>query len=200
LDHLERELTDDDAFVVAGNLNIQSRNEDALKVLTSVLVDEPIPTDRTFGGNPNTDRARSQPNDLVLPNPLAWSLRTFTGVGSRIFPNGLVFDSRVFTPLSAVAPIEFNDSAAAKHMAVIKDFSFPYTLTNWVEVPPPVLNIEPSGVVRWTGVPGVVYAVEGTQDLNGWQTIGTAESATTEFAYTNAPAQTTPEFLRVRAP
>lgn len=200
LDLLARELPADAPVMVAGNLNILSRNEDALKVLASVLVDEPIPTDRTFGGNANTDRQRSQPNDLLLPNPACWSLRTFTSIGSKIFPNGLVFDSRGFTPLSAVAPIEFNDSAAAKHMAVIKDFSFPYALTNWLEVPPPVLTIEPSGVVRWEGVPGIIYAVEGSNDLNGWLTIGIAESSTTEFAYTNSPPNLTPEFLRVRAP
>lgn len=199
LDDIEREIPEEALVVVGGNLNIQTRNEDALKVLTSLLVDDPIPTDRAFGGNANTDRQRAQPNDLLLVNPKCWALRTPTLVGSRSFPSGLVFDSRVFTPLSAVAPIEFDDSAAARHMAVVKDFAFPYPVTNWVEVPPPVLTIEPSGVVRWEGVPGITYTVEGSGDLAGWLPTGTAESATTAFAYTNSPPLATP-FLRVRAP
>jgi hypothetical protein len=46
--------------------------------------------------------------------------------GSR-FPNGLVFDSRVFTPLGKCPPVRQGDSGLPnmQHMAVVRDFSLP---------------------------------------------------------------------------
>ena len=45
-------------------------------------------------------------------------------IGENSFANGLVFDSRVYTPLSDVAPVVQSDSGATnmQHMAVIRDF------------------------------------------------------------------------------
>jgi hypothetical protein len=49
-----------------------------------------------------------------------------TWVGNSIYGSGLVFDSRVYTPLSEVAPVLVTDSAEAgmQHMPVVRDFSF----------------------------------------------------------------------------
>ena len=54
-------------------------------------------------------------------------LRTPVLIGTSRFENGLVFDSRVFTPLSAVAPVQRGDSEAQnmQHMAVVRDFLVP---------------------------------------------------------------------------
>ena len=40
------------------------------------------------------------------------------------FPSGLVFDSRVFTPLDKVPPVQLGDSGVQnmQHMAVVRDF------------------------------------------------------------------------------
>lgn len=48
-----------------------------------------------------------------------------TVIGANSFPNGLVFDSRVYTPIDDVAPCLATDSAATnmQHMAIVKDFS-----------------------------------------------------------------------------
>jgi hypothetical protein len=48
-------------------------------------------------------------------------------IAGKTFPNGLVFDSRVFTPLEGLAPIQKADSAAAnmQHMAIVRDFRIP---------------------------------------------------------------------------
>jgi hypothetical protein len=48
-----------------------------------------------------------------------------TVIGSSSFPNGLVFDSRVYTPLTDVAPIQKADSSALnmQHMPVVRDFA-----------------------------------------------------------------------------
>jgi hypothetical protein len=48
-------------------------------------------------------------------------------IGAASFAPGLVFDSRVYTPLSDVAPVVVGDSGASgmQHMAVIRDFALP---------------------------------------------------------------------------
>jgi hypothetical protein len=48
-------------------------------------------------------------------------------VCGQTFPAGLVFDSRVFTPLASVPPIAPGDSGAPsmQHMPIVKDFVFP---------------------------------------------------------------------------
>jgi hypothetical protein len=49
-----------------------------------------------------------------------------TWVGSSPYPSGLVFDSRVYTPLSDVTPVLATDSAepGMQHMPVVRDFVF----------------------------------------------------------------------------
>lgn len=51
----------------------------------------------------------------------------FRSIGSNSHTNGLVFDSRVYTPLSAVSPVLSTDSGASnmQHMAIVKDFLVP---------------------------------------------------------------------------
>jgi hypothetical protein len=46
-------------------------------------------------------------------------------VGGEAFPDGLVFDSRAFSPLSAVAPVLVNDSSTFQHMGVVREFVVP---------------------------------------------------------------------------
>ena len=58
---------------------------------------------------------------------MAQPLRTPVVVGGARFDNFLVFDSRVFTPFTAVAPVRRDDSGAAnmQHRAVVRDFLIP---------------------------------------------------------------------------
>ena len=62
-----------------------------------------------------------------MPNPLLLSRMIPVSIGSASFPAGLVFDTRVFTPLTDVAPATATDSAATnmQHMAVVEDFLLP---------------------------------------------------------------------------
>jgi hypothetical protein len=48
-------------------------------------------------------------------------------LGGRRYEQGLVFDSRVFDDLQAVAPAQQQDSGAEQmqHMAVVRDFLIP---------------------------------------------------------------------------
>jgi endonuclease/exonuclease/phosphatase family metal-dependent hydrolase len=106
--------------VLAGDFNTDSRTESAMTTFDSFLSDNPIPADNN--GNSNTSEHRNNPHDYVLPSFSFTNAETASAFPSLSFPNGLVFDSQVYTPLSDVAPIQFLDSTNAQHMAVIKDF------------------------------------------------------------------------------
>jgi hypothetical protein len=109
-----------------------------------------------------TNASRAKPYDQVLPGddlslleiPVSISGHTFT------YAEGLVFDSRVFTPLSAVAPVLAGDSGATgmQHMAVIRDFLVPVSGGGGVPaspVPGEVLYPHASGfTVTWDTAPG----------------------------------------------
>jgi endonuclease/exonuclease/phosphatase family metal-dependent hydrolase len=113
-------------IVVAGDMNTDSRSEAAISTFTTFLSDSPIPTDAVTGGNPDTNNGRNKPFDYVLPSYNFAALQTNTVFASFSFPKGLVFDSRVYTPLSDVAPVLFSDSGYGQHMGVLKDFHIPF--------------------------------------------------------------------------
>ncbi|HWC58547.1 MAG TPA: immunoglobulin domain-containing protein, partial [Verrucomicrobiae bacterium] len=107
-------------IVVAGDFNTDSRTESAMDTFDSFLSDYPIPVDNN--GNSFTSQNRNHPHDYVLPSFSFTNIETASVFPSHSFPNGLVFDSGVYTPLSDVSPVLVGDSANAQHMAVIKDF------------------------------------------------------------------------------
>jgi endonuclease/exonuclease/phosphatase family metal-dependent hydrolase len=87
---------------LVGDLNTDNRLEPALGNLdASVVVTGPWPTDGTLsdGGNGNTSTNRSRPYDWVLVSPALHVQETPVLLGSQLFPSGLVFDTRVFSPL-----------------------------------------------------------------------------------------------------
>jgi endonuclease/exonuclease/phosphatase family metal-dependent hydrolase len=110
-------------IVVAGDFNADPRTEACVTTYNGYLTDYPIPADQN--GNSNTSMARSTPHDYVLPSLTFTNFETPTVMPSRSFPTGQVFDSRVYTPLSDVAPVLVDDSSNAQHMAVMKDFLIP---------------------------------------------------------------------------
>ena len=70
-------------------------------------------------------------------------------------------------------------------MAVVKDFRIPYTVTNVVTIPRPVLRLSSTNIIRWQGVSNVTYSVQAAGDLLTFTTIGNAISSTTNFSFTN---------------
>ena len=111
-------------IVVAGDFNTDTRTETTtMTTFDSYLSDNPVPADNN--GNPNTSQNRNHPHDYVLPSFSLTNFETATVFPSHSFPNGLVFDSTVYTPLSDVPPVQFSDSTNAQHMAVMKDFLIP---------------------------------------------------------------------------
>ena len=88
---------------------------------------------RDQDGNDDTNSGRNKPYDWVMPNDSLNDLHVSVALGSETFPTGLVFDTRVYTPLSEAPPALSDDSAALnmQHMAVVKDFAIPGTETNF---------------------------------------------------------------------
>ena len=115
-----------DYLVVGGDLNTSVRTEACITTLSAVLTTSATPPD-DGAGNDNTNAPRSKPFDWLLVDADLTSLATPVAIGARSFPAGLVFDSRVYQPLTDVAPIQVGDSDALnmQHMPVVRDFAFP---------------------------------------------------------------------------
>lgn len=115
-----------DYVVIGGDFNTGSRSESAVNTLYGYLginsSSDGTPRDRN--GNSDTNRNRNNPYDWVLASSNLNDQQIATQVGSNVFNEGLVFDSRVYTPLSDVSPVQSSDSNASnmQHQAVIKDF------------------------------------------------------------------------------
>jgi endonuclease/exonuclease/phosphatase family metal-dependent hydrolase len=123
VDEIQANVPEGVYLVVGGDFNTNSRSESALGILSSVVqTAAPWPVDQS--GNGNTNAGRDKPYDWVLVGPDLDSLETPVEIGSNSFSNGLVFDSRVYSPLLDVSPVQPGDSGVSgmQHMAVVRDF------------------------------------------------------------------------------
>lgn len=113
-------------LVVGGDLNTDTMRDRAFDALDDVItIPDMLPADGK--GRTGTNASRRKPYDHVLANGPLHKLSTPVVIGSSKYPNGLVLDSRVYRPLSEVAPVQAGDSAAPQmqHMAVVRDFLVP---------------------------------------------------------------------------
>jgi endonuclease/exonuclease/phosphatase family metal-dependent hydrolase len=113
-----------DYVTLGGDFNTDSRTESCLNTLSSYFTTSgPFPVDQS--GNGNTNANRNKPYDWVIADTDLHAVRTSVILGANTFPNGLVFDSRVYTPLPP--PVLVGDSGAPsmQHMAVVRDFLIP---------------------------------------------------------------------------
>ncbi|MEZ4219452.1 MAG: endonuclease/exonuclease/phosphatase family protein [Polyangiaceae bacterium] len=126
LGYVQAQVPAGDYVVVGGDLNTESNTENAINLLAaSFVTGAPHPADQNANENTNTNR--NKPYDWVLPSP-AFNAHSITVTqGASSYPAGLVFDSRVYTPLSEVVPVQFGDSGVSgmQHMAVVRDFALP---------------------------------------------------------------------------
>jgi len=134
-------------------MNLFSDTEAAIVTFKTFLSDEPVPADQN--GDVDTNSSRAERYDRVLPSFAMTNRLIPLVMPSRTYTNGLVFDSRVYTPLSEVAPVQSTDSGVLnmQHMAVVKVLNVPYLITN---IPP----IAP-GDRFWTNAAGGNYHVAG---------------------------------------
>jgi len=126
--YIEAAFPSTDYIVVGGDMNIKPAFDRALSVFRTFLEPENhLPVDRN--NNRFTSQNRADPYDWVMPNGQLdqYHATLYVGTGFQAFTEGIVFDSRVFTPLSEVPPVLPGDSSATnmQHMAVIKAFDVP---------------------------------------------------------------------------
>ncbi|MBI5544534.1 MAG: endonuclease [Deltaproteobacteria bacterium] len=119
---LTANVPSDAYLVVGGDLNTLLPLEAAVLSLDPMLEVNILPVDQR--GNTGTTRNRNNPYDRVMPNDLFEARRVPVTIGNNQFPKGLVFDSRIYDPLSDVPGVLEDDSIQAymQHMAVIRDF------------------------------------------------------------------------------
>jgi endonuclease/exonuclease/phosphatase family metal-dependent hydrolase len=123
---LQQHVPVTDHLVIGGDLNTDARGEACVATLAArVVTAAPWPVDQD--DNDNTSTNRSKPYDWVIASPAFDALEVPVLVGSSSFANGLVVDSRVYSPLAEIAPVMFGDSGATnmQHMAVVRDFVLP---------------------------------------------------------------------------
>lgn len=116
----------EDLVVLGGDFNTRSREEACVKALYEFFRNaEHEPADQA--GDENTNAKRNRPYDWVLADAELEATAAPVKIGGTEFSGGLVFDSRVFTPLADVPPVQQTDSAAPnmQHMAVVRDFLVP---------------------------------------------------------------------------
>ncbi len=145
-------------IVLAGDFNAGSRSEACVTTWNGYLTDTPIPVDNN--GVSDTSANRNAPHDYVLPSLALTNFETASVCGALNYPNGLVFDSRVYSPTDLAnnfSPVQAADSGLAQHMAVIKDFSILATpATN-----PPVIVSQPNSQTNAVGV-NISFGVNAT--------------------------------------
>jgi endonuclease/exonuclease/phosphatase family metal-dependent hydrolase len=115
-----------DYLILGGDFNTPVRDEPCITALSEIVATAaPYPADGA--GNDNTSGPRSKPHDWLLADPDLSPLGVPVVVGQQAFAAGLVFDSRVYTPLADIAPVQSSDSAATnmQHMPVVRDFRLP---------------------------------------------------------------------------
>lgn len=177
-------------IVLAGDFNAGSRSEACVTTWGGYLTDAPVPVDNL--GNSQTSANRNSPHDYVLPSLTFTNFETATVFPTLNYPNGLVFDSRVYNATDLAnnfPPVQSGDSTNAQHMAVMKDFSILATpATN-----PPVITAQPAGKTNAVGST-ISFSVTATGSgtlVYQWLISGTNISGATTNPFTLASAQLT---------
>ena len=116
LARLNANVPSHDFVAVGGDFNTDTWDEPVFATLSARVVTDagpPPPADQN--GNENTNANRTKPYDQLLVSTCLLNVQLDAGI---------VFDSRVYTPLTDVPPILYGDSEAPnmQHMGVVKDF------------------------------------------------------------------------------
>jgi len=175
-------------IIVAGDMNIYSESEGAVVTFATFLSDSLVPADQN--GDSDTNSNRNERYDRVLMSFSLTNVLIPVAMPSRTYPNGLVFDSRVYTSLTDVPPVVFGDSAAdqMQHMAVVRDFNI--TLAAATRALPPVLTnltiVADHFSFEVIGSVGSNYLVQAATDLvaSNWISLRT-NAAPFTFVETN---------------
>ncbi|SEU40198.1 Metal-dependent hydrolase, endonuclease/exonuclease/phosphatase family [Myxococcus fulvus] len=193
-----------DYLVIGGDLNTGSRSESCFGTLSQVVsTASPYPADRN--GNTNTNAGRNSPYDHVLVDGDLRPYQTAVVIGGSSFANGLVVDTRVYSPIGEISPALSGDSGASgmQHMGVIKDFLIPGDAAS-----SSLTVTSPNGGESWTAgsarsiawTSSGVSSVRVEYTLNGstWTTLSSSTSASAgSLAWTLPTTASTTARVRV---
>ena len=124
---------DGDLLVLGGDFNTSTRTDVGMAQIAARFVTAgPYPVDEVGNDGTNTNRnevrdsggePKAKPYDWVIGDSATQARARTTQVGPLEFPDGLVFDSRVFSDLSLVPGVLATDSSLHQHMAVVRTFA-----------------------------------------------------------------------------
>ena len=193
-----------DWVVIGGDFNTSSRGESAITTLGSLVeTSGPYPVDRN--GNGNTNVSRGKPYDWVLVSDGLDALKTPVVIGGNEFANGLVADTRVYSPISELSPANSNDSGTTnmQHMAVVRDFDIPS------DTPPSVHVDSPNGgeelaiggvhKIRWTASGTSTVDIDYAADGTTFTRVATVPANAGTFDWTVPAPATTSGLVRITA-
>lgn len=174
--------------IVGGDMNIYAESESAVSTFATFLSDSPVPADQN--GDTDTNAGRAERYDRLL---LSFSLTNRLVpliISNSTYNDGLVFDSRVYSPLSEVPPVQSGDSGVAgmQHMAVARDIKITLA-TAPPALPPALTNLNLIGgqfQFQLTGSIGSNYLIQATTNLTNpnWLSLRT-NAAPFTFTETN---------------
>ncbi len=128
------DIPEEDLVILGGDFNTTAPNSPAVEVLGKVFaVDGPQPVDQAGDGDTNASRAK--PYDWVVPEKEMAGLEVAVEVGGNEFPNGLVFDSRVFEPIGSPVRRDDSERFQMQHMGVIREYAIPGVGERTEEIP-----------------------------------------------------------------
>lgn len=122
VERIRRQFPAKDYIVLCGDLNTGSRETGVMAVLGRIFDLQRVPADQK--GNPDTNSVRTHPYDVVLPNRALAPYEVKTVVGGLGFPDGIVFDTRLWS--RPPFPARKDDAGASlQHLPVMKTFRVP---------------------------------------------------------------------------
>ncbi|KYF97346.1 endonuclease [Sorangium cellulosum] len=175
VERLRERVPEGDYLVIGGDFNTDTRTEPCISTLSEVVVtSSPYPADRN--GDTDTNAGRSKPYDWVLVDTDLDTHETAVVIGESSFANGLVADTRVYTPIAELSPALATDSGAdqMQHMGVVRDFLIPVDASPVDPTPGTaavflneILANEPASVTASEFVE-IVNLGASAADLGGW--------------------------------
>ncbi len=159
IDYIEANFSNSHDQMLGGDFNTTKRTSEPIPTLLDeanwtdscwVTISDGTPQDQN--GDDDTNLNRTFNYDWLVPNTLlgAQIMPLDLGGDGGPYLGGIVFDSRVFTPLSAVAPIQLGDTdnGAQDHCPVVKSYD--------ILIAPPTPT--PTPPVGPTPTPGTPYS------------------------------------------
>jgi Endonuclease/Exonuclease/phosphatase family len=167
-DYVQTNFDNNHYILVGGDLNTyHSPVEPCISVFASFLeINDHIPVDRY--GDSDTNENRNERYDWLMPNQVLDDHHTTlrVGTGSQAFPEGIVFDSWIFTPLGEVSPVEYNDShGTMTHMGVMKAYTTSDIPTPTPGPPSPTPTAAPPTPTPFSVIESGDYNGDGTSDI-----------------------------------